>query len=315
MDLEEFVWSNLSKKSHQQLAKLVDNYIKTATNGRDLFEILFNIYCTKLACKNMWIAGKFLEYCKSFEQNKKNISQCKTICLEIVSLFLSLDEQEVIKVDLNPVIKNKIAKISYTFDKEYQELDTFKSIFMGNIYTLMNAIYGILLCKKNIYDCCLLMKYITELKNNQIFFGSDIKSLNIYDYLFYMLDKIQIHHSIKTLIDIHKNLFYFNAKKKDYVMRENIIYICFDACINGEVIEQEIDIKPIVNSMKKTSNVSYLFTLHNYDYDIIIRMEREKTNKKNDRLFKMVDIQNCSIIDNQIKKPVDLIKTISNISK
>lgn len=318
MDLEQFLWLNLCNHSSNTLSKLVDDYVKNLRNAKEMLDILINIYGKKLVSKNVWVHQKIIDYCIKFEEEKKDLKKCRKICIEIISILLSLDEQEFMDIELKPDIINRIAKISYTFEVEYKELDDFRNVLLGNVYTLFNAVFGILIYKKNISDAHIITKYLCSLKQNQIFFRNDNKNITVFALLFEMLSRIKTGAHISTYINLSRDLFFYGNKNSNNNVRHNFIMTCIDICVLGDITNQEIDIKPLINSMKPKSKFTYLFTLHNYDYETICKIERDKANTKvdrGDRKFKTVSVQGCSLIEHQSKNPIDLIKTISPINK
>jgi hypothetical protein len=304
MDIEEFVWNKIVNNKCNKLIKLVNIYIINVSKVSEFIEILINIYCNNILSKNIWFITKFITYLDSISNTKKNLVENKKIILNIIALF-NLELNNIIKFrsSLDDHTKYKITKISNTYKKEYAELDYLKDILLGNIYTLFNAIFGILLNRKGIDDLNVLLIYIISLKNSQLFFR-DLKDHNIYDLLFSIFEKLRISEELCDYIILNKTLFNLNVKNKNYIKRINLLLVCFEGYIMDNITNQEIVINPI-----SRSNYLYLYTLHNYDYSKMLEIDREKMKLKTDRLLnKNITIDDNELLNIETRNTIDIIK-------
>jgi hypothetical protein len=307
MNLEDFLWEKITTNKISKLAKFIDGYVTNIQSLNEFTDILINLYCNKILSRNICVLTKLIGYLETIQVNKKSLIKVRKILYDIIVLYsnIILKDNDIFIPKMDENIKNNITKISYTFKKEYNELDYLKDILLGNIYTLFNAIFGLLINHKNIEDVSLIFKYIIDLKNSQLFFG-DSKSHNIYDLFFSIFEKLVLSEEYKQFFILSKILFNFNIKKKDYSKRSNILLVCFAGYIMRNINTQEIDIKPIITS---NSNNNYLYTLHNYDYQKIMEIDREKIKLKTDRtLKKNVIIDNNNFTDMEFKNIIDIIK-------
>jgi hypothetical protein len=307
MNLEDFLWEKITTNKISKLAKFIDGYVTNIQSLNEFTDILIILYCNKILSRNVYVLTKLIGYLENIQVNKKSLIKVRKILYDIIVLYsnIILKDNDIFIPKMDENIKNNITKISYTFKKEYNELDYLKEILLGNIYTLFNAIFGLLINHKNIEDVSLIFRYIIDLKSSQLFFG-DPKSHNIYDLFFSIFEKLVLSEEYKQFFILSKILFNFNIKKKDYSKRSNILLVCFAGYIMRNINAQEIDIKPIITS---SSNNNYLYTLHNYDYQKIMEIDREKIKLKTDKtLKKNVIIDNNNFTDIEFKNIIDIIK-------
>lgn len=315
MDLEEFLCSHILNKNSRVLNKLVNSYVISIKYQNELIDALINIYNNQLISNNILVI-KFI--CNNLQiiKSNKNYKESKSIILNIMVLFMSLPHIidktiGIIDNNLNDNIKDKITKISYTFNKEYSILSKYKEYILGNIYALLNVIYSSLYHQKNFDNIVLIIKYILKLKKTQIFFTRESQNnLNIIDILFDILLDIQViqvsqvSDEIKQFIELNRMLYSFNKKTNKY----NLLYISIYVCINKKIDNQIIDYKPLDQKIK-LDNTTFLFTLYNYDYENLLQLEKEKALLQNARpIRKIINIENCNLIEEN-KKTIEIIKT------
>lgn len=309
MDLEEFLCSNFLNKNSRVLNKLVNSYVISIKYQNELVDALLNIYNDKLISNNVWVIKELYNKLEIIKSNK-NYKESKSIILNIMSLFMSLPNDidntiGQINDDLNDSTKDKITKLSYTFNKEYQVLSEYKEYILGNVYALLNVIYSSLYHQKSFEDLVLIIKYILKLKKPQIFFTRESQqNLNIIDILFDILLDIPGSNDIKQFIELNRLVYSFNKKLNRY----NLLYISIYACINRNIKDQIIDYKSLDREVKMDTT-TFLFTLYNYDYEILLKLEREKALLQNVRpIRKIINIENCNLIEEN-KKMIEIIKT------
>ena len=309
MDLEEFLCSNFLNKNSRVLNKLVNSYVISIKYQNDLVDALLNIYNDKLISNNIWVIKELYNKLEVIKSNK-NYKESKSTIMNIMSLLMLLPDDidntiGRINEDLNDSTKDKITKISYTFNKEYQVLSKYKEYILGNVYALLNVIYSSLYYQKSFDDLVLIIKYILKLKKPQIFFTRESQqNFNIIDILFDILLDIPGSSEIKQFIELNRLVYSFNKK----VNRNNLIYISIYSCINRIVQDQIIDYKSLDREVKM-DNTTFLFTLYNYDYETLLKLEREKALLQNVRpIRKIINIENCNLIEEN-KKMIEIIKT------
>ena len=309
MDLEEFLCSNFLNKNSRVLNKLVNSYVISIKYQNELVDALLNIYNDKLISNNIWVVKEIYNKLKVIKSNK-NYKESKNNIINIMSLFMLLPDDldntiGRINEDLNDSTKDKITKISYTFNKEYQVLSKYKEYILGNVYSLLNVIYSSLYYQKSFEDLVLIIKYILKLKKPQIFFTCESQqNFNIIDILFDILLDIPVSNEIKQFIELNRLVYSFNKK----INRYNLIYISIYSCINRILQDQIIDYKSLDREFKM-DNATFLFTLYNYDYETLLKLEKEKAIVQNVRpIRKIINIENCNLIEEN-KKMIEIIKT------
>ena len=309
MDLEEFLYSHFLNKNSRILNKLVNSYVISIKYQNELIDALLNIYNDKFVSNNIWVVKELYNKLEAIKSNK-NYKESKNIILNIMCLLMSMQNDidntiGHIDTDLNDSTKDRITKISYTFNKEYQVLSKYKDYILGNVYALLNVIYSSLYHQKNFNDLVLIIKYILKLKKTQIFFTRESQqNLNIIDILFDILLDIPVSDTIKQFIEINRILYSYNKKANRY----NLIYISIYSCINRILQDQIIDYKSLDREVKM-DNTTFLFTLYNYDYETLLKLEREKTILQNARpIRKTINIEYCNLIEEN-KKMIEIIKT------
>ena len=312
MDLEDFLCSNFLNKNSRVLNKLVNSYVISSKYQNELIDALLNIYNDKFISNNVWVIKELYNKLEIIKSNK-NYKESKNTIMNIMSLLMSLPDDidntiGQINDDLNDQIKEKVTKISYTFNKEYQVLSEYKEYILGNVYALLNVIYSSLYHQKKFDDLVLIIKYILKLKKPQIFFTRESQqNLNIIDILFDILLDIpgsSGSSEIKQFIELNRLVYSFNKKMNRY----NLLYISIYACINRNIKDQIIDYKSIDREVKMDTT-TFLFTLYNYDYETLLKLEREKALLQNVRpIRKIINIENCNLIEEN-KKMIEIIKT------
>jgi hypothetical protein len=308
MEAESFLWSSIQNKNISSLYKFINQYIVSVSTKNDIIEILINIYCNHLISKNIWVITYINSLIGNIDSNKKDWVKSKDICIELLSLYVVLEHNDFNVPIINNVIKERITDISLNFKGRYKHVDKYKHLLNGNIFTLFNSMFGILINKKNIYDICLIARYILDLKKSQLFFETPKNNILNIDLLFNICELDEnIPEHIKKFIKLNNILFHKYIKKKNYNKRVNLLFISYDAIISRNVYEQTIELESIKKNIPINST-EFLFTIHNYDYDTIMKIEKEKYSIKNIRPDqKIVNIENCILLDER-KKTVEVIK-------
>lgn len=308
MEVESFLWSSIQNKDLSSLYKFINQYIVSVLTRNEVVDILINIYCNHLISRNIWVIKYIISLIDNIELTKKNWVKSKEICIELLSLYVLLDHNDFNIPIINNVIKEKITNISYTYKSSFKQIDKYKYLLNGNIFTLFNSMFGILVNRKNIYDISLIARYIMNLKKSQLFFEVPKQNILNINLLFNICELDEnIPENIIKYIKLNNILCHKYIKNKNYNKRLNLLFISYDAIISRNIYEQIIEINPI-NKNIPINSTDFLFTIHNYDYDTIMKIEKEKYSIKNIRPDqKIVNVENCILLDER-KKTVEVIK-------
>lgn len=343
--LNDYMLNEVSNITYDFVRSLVGQVKK-----HDICTYICHFVCDHVLTNNIWILQRVKCYLEKIESCKNNDKE-QLIKLIYSLLHLLGNSDKGIYTFYYPNEKHEMFQEDikniryYSSIDEHDELIPLQSILTEEVYTLFNVLYESFLysveSKETIQKCFMIIRYLLTLSPKQYIQGTTKKiTTDIIDFIFLLCvwysKNSSCTNDIVAYINYIKDIFYYRLKKKDKLIRINILFYLVFVIINKKVRYQEIDYEGInnfddhdntqkdlsqhndekVNKIEKTTKkdkqerntevddkCQYLFVYMDYDQHKLYEMEREREkyrmmSKLMRTATKEVEIDNILMKDN-----------------
>ena len=340
--LNDYILNEVANITYDFVRNLVEQVKK-----QDICIYICHFLCDHVLTNNIWILERVKYYLEKIESCKTND---KDLLIKLIYSLLHLlgnsdkgNYTFYYPNEKHDMFQEDIKNIRYysTF-QVHDEITPLQSILTEEVYTLFNVLYETFLysveSKESIQKCFVIIRYLLTLSPRQYIKGTTKKiTTDIIDFMFLLCvwysKNTNCTKEIATYINNIKDIYYYKLKKKDKLIRINVLFYLVFVIINKKVRYQEIDYEGVNNivdenfqkedisqevndksSSKKTKKdkkernidvddkCQYLFVYMDYDQHKLYEMERER--EKNRMMSKLmrsatkeVEIDNILIRD------------------
>jgi hypothetical protein len=288
--LNEYLLSEVSNITHDFVRQLVSKVKK-----QDICTYVGHFICDHMLTNNIWILQKIKEYFEVIEGCKP--AEKERVIKVYYALFHAIGNSDKGNYtfhytnEKSALFINDIKDLRFssgTSDKN--DLSQLQPVLSEECYSLLTIMYDCFLysveSKANIQKCFLIMRYLLTLSPRHYIQGTTKGvSMDIIDFVFLICvwysNTPQCTEELKSYITVAKDIFYYKLKKKDKLLRINILFYMIYVIINKKVRNQEIDFDGVNVQLTKTANKQdHFISSEQGDGSHEIRESRESKGKK-----------------------------------
>lgn len=250
----------LAKYLLHEVSNITTDFVNNLVNQvkkQDICQYVTHFICAHALTNNIWVLQQIktfftmIETCKPSEKSK-----LAKIYYAMFHLIGVCDKAHFVfhqKEDRPSLFMNDIKELIYTSNQtDCTELEQLKDVLTEDVYHLLLILYDSFLysveSKDIVQKCFLILRYLITLTPKQyLASGNKMTNVNmdILDFVFltcilysnstYCLD------TVKLYVNIAKDIFYFKGKKKDKMLRVNLLFYTMYIILNKDVKNQAID--------------------------------------------------------------------------
>lgn len=313
--LNNYILNEVSNITYDFVQKLVSQVKK-----HDICTFICHFLCDHVLTNNIWTLKTVKDYLEKIEACKSNEKEKLTKLLYSLLHLLGNSDKGIYTFfypnEKSDMFVDDIKNIRYYSNShDNEDLSPIQSIVTEEVYTLLNIMYDCFLysveSKESLQKCFIIIRYLLTLTPRQYIQGTTKKiTTDIIDFIFILCvwysNNKQCPKDISLYINHIKDIFYYRLKKKDKLIRINILFYLIHVIINKKVVYQEIDYEGMNNEEsaaiqeckdnqehknQKTPTVSknkderdaqvddkcqYLFIYMEYDQHKLYEMEHER---------------------------------------
>lgn len=338
--LNSYILNEVSNITYDFVQRLVSQVKK-----QDICTFICHFLCDHVLTNNIWTFKTVKDYLEKIETCKNNEKDKLTKLIYSLLHLLGNSDKGIYTFyypnEKSNMFSDDIKNIRY-YSKSHnnEDLSQIQSIVTDEVYTLLNILYDCFLysveSKESLQKCFIIIRYLLTLTPRNYIQGTTKKiTTDIIDFIFILCvwysNSKQCPQDISLYINHIKDIFYYRLKKKDKLIRINILFYLIHVINNKKVIHQEIDyegmniieesveeiqecedkVKSKVSKQKneRDSQVDdkcqYLFIYTTYDQQKLYEMEheREKSRMMSELMrtaTKEVEIDNILMRDHNV---------------
>ena len=250
----------LAKYLLHEVSNITIDFVNNLVNQvkkQDICQYVTHFICAHALTNNIWVFQRvktfftMIEMCKPSEKSK-----LAKIYYAMFHLIGVCDKAHFVfhqKEDRPSLFTNDIKELIYTSNQtDCTELEQLKNVLSDEVYHLLLILYDSFLysveSKDIVQKCFLILRYLITLTPKQYLAnGNKMTNVNmdILDFVFltcilysnstYCLD------TVKLYVNVAKDIFYFKGKKKDKMLRVNLLFYTMYIILNKDVKNQAID--------------------------------------------------------------------------
>ena len=250
----------LAKYLLHEVSNITIDFVNNLVNQvkkQDICQYVTHFICAHALTNNIWVLQQIktfftmIETCKPSEKSK-----LAKIYYAMFHLIGVCDKAHFVfhqKEDRPSLFMNDIKELLYTSNQtDCTELEQLKNVLSDEVYHLLLILYDSFLysveSKDIVQKCFLILRYLITLTPKQYLAnGNKMTNVNmdILDFVFltcilysnttYCLDNVKLY------VNIAKDIFYFKGKKKDKMLRVNLLFYTMYIILNKDVKNQAID--------------------------------------------------------------------------
>ncbi len=247
----------------------------TSKTKTEIINNIINMYCSKMYLNsNLWMLIQVVQILKDVETSA---NKTKDIMISLCKL-VELINKNALK-SFNIPTKN-IQFMLYGIYEITPKIVFIKEFVTEDVYSYLSILFKNIKDSHDLENSLIIIKHIINTPSKK-------KDLDLYDclFLFYLkiIDILHIDKKIKKYITCSKDIFYYRLKKKDRVLRVNLLYYCTYVLVT----------KKYKNKALTTNSCEYLFRPIHTDDNIKKEMEDLRCNYR-----KKLETKNVYIADN-----------------
>lgn len=327
--LNDYILNEVSNITYDFVRNLIEKVKKN-----DICIYICHFFCDHVLTNNVWVLERVKYYLEKIESCKSNEKEQLVKLLYSLLHLLGNSDKGIYTFyypnEKSSMFQEEIKNIRYySTYHEHDELLQLQSILTEEVYVLFNVLYESFLysveSKEAIQKCFLIIRYLLTLTPRQYIQGTTKKiTTDIIDFIFLLCvwysKNENCNKSINVYINNVKDIFYYRVKKKDKLIRINLLFYLIFVIINKKTRYQEIDYEGINNNFDEGVNeekplqdnneksysdkqkkckrdkserntdvdekCKYLFVYMDYDQQKLYEMERER--EKNRMMSKLM---------------------------
>lgn len=248
--LNEYLLNEVSNVNHDFVRNLVHKGKK-----QDICTYICHFVCDHVLSNNVWVYAKFKEYlqhievCKPSERDrlvKLVYAMCHLVGNADKGTFTFHFPNE-----KTPLFTEDIKNIRYSNGtKDFPDLVQLQPILTEEAYTLLSIMYEAFLysveSKANLQKCFVILRYFLTLSPRHYIQGTTRGvTMDIIDFVFLICvwygNNPHCTQDLQQYISLVKDIFYYKLKKKDKVLRINILFYLIYVLIEKRTRNQMID--------------------------------------------------------------------------
>jgi hypothetical protein len=315
--LNNYILNEVSNITYDFVQRLVAQVKK-----QDICTFVCHFLCDHVLTNNVWTLKTVKEYLEKIESCKNNEKDKLSKLLYSLLHLLGNSDKGIYTFyypnEKSDMFLDDIKNIRYYSNShDNEDLSQIQSIVTDEVYTLLNILYDCFLysveSKESLQKCFIIIRYLLTLTPRNYIQGTTKKvTTDIIDFIFILCvwysNNKQCPKDINLYINHIKDIFYYRLKKKDKLIRINILFYLIHIIINKKVIFQEVDYEGMNNEesndnqenieihehstkLQKTHSVSknknerdtqvddkcqFLFIYTTYDQQKLYEMEHER---------------------------------------
>jgi hypothetical protein len=313
--LNNYILNEVSNITYDFVQRLVSQVKK-----HDICSFICHFLCDHVLTNNIWTLKTVKDYLEKIETCKSNEKEKLTKLLYSLLHLLGNSDKGIYTFyypnEKGDMFADDIKNIRYYSNvNDNEDLSPIQSIVTEEVYTLLNILYDCFLysveSKESLQKCFIIIRYLLTLTPKHYIQGNTKKiTTDVIDFIFILCvwysNNNQCPKDISLYVNHIKDIFYYRLKKKDKLLRINILFYLIHVLINKKVIYQEIDYEGINNDesieiqectdtedlkKQKTHTVSktkdgrdaqvddkcqYLFIYTDYDQHKLYEMQHER---------------------------------------
>lgn len=269
---------------------MITSEVRELLNGGfkrfDVIGFIINTYCQHYVNKNLWVLQELYKVLSKVENNPTKTETHQLVAS--IAILVSLNPRKSLHIyrkDQNDAIREILFTAAYV---DFPETEEFKQMLHEEAYGLMNIVCGHIKNRRKTNDVFAIISYLIACPKNRFYKKKcDIDPI---DHVFILLMKLAPENDIGEYTLLCKDIFYYRIKKKDKLLRINLLFYSVFVMIGHNVSSQQIEYKTSVQ--KEPTNYDYLFIKFDYDKEYVnqVCMEKEMYRATN-RRYKQVDVQ------------------------
>lgn len=248
--LNEYLLNEVSNINHD----FVKNLVSTGKK-QDICTYVCHFVCDHVLSNNLWIYAKLKEYFQLIEVCKPSERE-RLVKLMYAMLHLIGNAEKgtftfYFPNEKSALFTEDIKNIRYTEGtKNIPEMSQLQSVLTEEAYTLLSIMYEAFLysvaSKANLQKCFIILRYFLTLTPRHYIQGSTRGvTMDIIDFVFLICvwygDSIHCTQDLRQYISLVKDIFYYKLKKKDKLVRINMLFYLIYVVIEKRTINQMID--------------------------------------------------------------------------
>lgn len=222
---------------------------------QDICTYVCHFVCDHILSNNLWIYAKLKEYLQLIEMCK--LSERERLVKLLYAMFHLIGNADkgtftfYYPNEKSALFKEDIKNIRYTDGmKHIPELSQLQSVLTEETYTLLSIMYEAFLysvaSKANLQKCFIILRYFLTLTPKHYIQGTTRGvTMDIIDFVFLICvwygDNIHCTESMRQYISLVKDIFYYKLKKKDKLLRINLLFYLIYVIIEKRTHSQMID--------------------------------------------------------------------------
>lgn len=248
--LNDYLLNAVSNINHDFVRRLV-----TTAKKQEICTFVGHFICDHMLSNNIWFYTKIKEYFQLIEECKPNEKDKLSKLMYALFHLIGNGDKGIFNFhnpsEKSEMFADEIKKIRYTYgNTDNADLDQLRSVLAEESYILLNVLYDIFLysvqSQKDIQTCFLILRYFLSLPPKQYLQGATRGvSMDIIDFVFLVCvwysETSQCTFDLRNYIVLIKDIFYYKLKKKDKLLRINILFYLLYAIIQKQTSNQEID--------------------------------------------------------------------------
>lgn len=248
--LNEYLLNEVSNVNHDFVRNLVHKGKK-----QDICIYICHFVCDHVLSNNVWVYAKFKEYlqhieiCKPSERDrlvKLVYAMCHLVGNSDKGTFTFYYPNE-----KTALFTEDIKNIRYSNGtKDFPDLVQLQPILTEEAYTLLSIMYEAFLysveSKANLQKCFVILRYFLTLSPRHYIQGTTRGvTMDIIDFVFLICvwygNNPHCTQDLQQYISLVKDIFYYKLKKKDKILRINLLFYLIYVLIEKRTRNQVID--------------------------------------------------------------------------